>query len=81
MTTSKSGAIASAWDSGLDLRAPTRPSGHTRVRRPRRAIDGRQSVAASFARTRRGSPPPLEDDIDVLGGFVFVMLFIVIVWL
>lgn len=82
MTTSKSGAIASAWDSGMDFRTPPRPSDHTsKIHRPRRAVDVRRSPAATLPRTRRGSPPPLEDDIDVLGGLLFVLLFLVTVWL
>lgn len=79
MTTNKSGAIASAWQSGLDFQAPRPASNH---RAPRGQTAGRQSSAtAHFPSTRRGTPPPLEDDIDVLGGLVLVLMFLIIVWL
>lgn len=82
MTTSKSGVIVSAWESGLDLQIPARPDTPQRRQPRRRAVDVRQSSAASdIPKTRRGSPPPLEDDIDIIGGLIFTLAFVFIVWL
>lgn len=76
--TTKLGAISSsAWDSGIDFRAD-RPYRHRPQRRP---VDLRQAEVARLPRVRRGSPPPLDDDIDTLGSLVFVMFFVLLVWL
>lgn len=82
MTTSKSGAMTSAWESGLDFSTPPRTAHDAKATKRRRVVDARQSMTmARVPRTRRGSPPPLEDDIDVLGGLLLVLMFLAIVWL
>lgn len=76
--TTKFGALSSsAWHSGIDFHAE-RPYRHKPHTRP---VDLRQTATAAIPRVRRGSPPPLDDDVDTLGSLVFVMLFVLLVWL
>lgn len=75
----KTGVLSNAaWDSGIDYRAarhyPRRPHKQT--------IAAPQEIPApAIPRTKRGAPPPLDDDVDLLGGLLLVTLFVLIVWL
>lgn len=75
MSASKSGAIHSAWESGIHFPASPRPSS-TATRR--RSADSTTGVRPSKPRV---STRPIADDVDLLGGLLFVLAFLAIVWL
>ncbi len=79
MTTKHGAVISSAWDSGIDFHAERPERRHSRVQ-PRRTVND-VAATVTIPRTKRGSPPPLEDDIDLLGGLLLVLFFLAAVWL
>lgn len=68
MSASKSGAIHSAWESGIHFPPAARTSDTT----------ARQQAPTAEPRM---SPRSNADAVDLLGGLLFVLAFLAIVWL